>query len=60
MYKSWCVSRGFSQQEGEYYDETLTLVIEEIVPDNQNNHDSYIVWDAGGEIPIFKIEWQLV
>jgi hypothetical protein len=38
------VSRGFSQQEGEDYDETLTPVIEEIVPvfvkDNQNNHDS--------------------
>jgi hypothetical protein len=26
------VSRGFSQQEGEDYDETLTPVIEEIVP----------------------------
>jgi hypothetical protein len=26
------VSRGFSQQEGEYYDETLTPEIEEIVP----------------------------
>jgi hypothetical protein len=26
------VSRGFSQQEGEYYDETLAPVIEEIVP----------------------------
>jgi hypothetical protein len=26
------VSRGFSQQEGEDYDETLSLVIEEIVP----------------------------
>jgi hypothetical protein len=26
------VSRGFSQQEGEYYEETLTLVIEEMVP----------------------------
>jgi hypothetical protein len=26
------VSRGFSQQEGEDYDETLALVIEEIVP----------------------------
>jgi hypothetical protein len=26
------VSIGFSQQEGEDYDETLTLVIEEIVP----------------------------
>jgi hypothetical protein len=32
MYKSLCVSRGFSQQEGEDYDETLTPVIEEIVP----------------------------
>jgi len=28
MYKAWCVSKGFSQQEGEDYDETL---IEEIV-----------------------------
>jgi hypothetical protein len=28
MYKALCVSRGFSQQKGEYYDETL---IEEIV-----------------------------
>jgi hypothetical protein len=40
------VSRGFSQQEGEDYDETLTPVIEEIVPvfeDNQNNHDSYTI-----------------
>jgi hypothetical protein len=26
------VSRGFSQQEGEDYDETVTPVIEEIVP----------------------------
>jgi hypothetical protein len=26
------VSKGFSQQEGEYYDETLTPVIEKIVP----------------------------
>jgi hypothetical protein len=26
------VSRGFSQQEGEDYDETLTPLIEEIVP----------------------------
>jgi hypothetical protein len=26
------VSRGFSQQEGEDYDETLTPIIEEIVP----------------------------
>jgi hypothetical protein len=26
------VSRGFSQQEGEDYDETLAPVIEEIVP----------------------------
>jgi hypothetical protein len=26
------VSKGFSQQEGEDYDETLTPVIEEIVP----------------------------
>jgi hypothetical protein len=26
------VSRGFSQQEGEDYDDTLTPVIEEIVP----------------------------
>jgi hypothetical protein len=26
------MSRGFSQQEGEDYDETLTPVIEEIVP----------------------------
>jgi hypothetical protein len=32
MYKACCVSRGFSQQEGEDYDETLTPVIEEIVP----------------------------
>ena len=24
MYKAWCVSRGFSEQEGEDYDETLT------------------------------------
>jgi hypothetical protein len=32
MYKSLCVSRGFYQQEGEDYDETLTLVIGEIVP----------------------------
>jgi hypothetical protein len=32
MYKSLCVSRGFSQQEGEDYDETLTPIIEEIVP----------------------------
>jgi hypothetical protein len=31
MYKSLCVSRGFSQQEGEDYDKTLTPVIEEIV-----------------------------
>jgi hypothetical protein len=31
MYKALCVSRGFSQQEGEDYDETLTPVIEEIV-----------------------------
>jgi hypothetical protein len=40
------VSRGFSQQEGEDYDETLNPVIEEIVPvleDNQNNHDSYTI-----------------
>jgi hypothetical protein len=29
MFKSLCVSREFSQQEGEYYDRTL---IEEIVP----------------------------
>jgi hypothetical protein len=32
MYKTLCVSRGFSQQKGEYYDKTLTLVIGEIVP----------------------------
>jgi hypothetical protein len=32
MYKACCVSRGFSYQEGEDYDETLTPVIEEIVP----------------------------
>ena len=31
MYKDLCVSIGFSQREGEDYDETLTLVIEEIV-----------------------------
>jgi hypothetical protein len=31
MYKSLCVSRGFSQQEGEDYDESLTSVIGEIV-----------------------------
>jgi hypothetical protein len=32
MYKALFVSRGFSQQEGEDYDETLSPVIEEIVP----------------------------
>jgi hypothetical protein len=32
MYKDRIVSRGFSQQEGEDYDETLTPIIEEIVP----------------------------
>jgi hypothetical protein len=31
MYKALCVSRVFSHQEGEEYNETLTLVIEEIV-----------------------------
>jgi hypothetical protein len=32
MYKACCVSREFSHQEGEDYDETLTPEIEEIVP----------------------------
>jgi hypothetical protein len=32
MYKACCVSKGFSQQEGEDYDETVTPVIEEILP----------------------------
>jgi hypothetical protein len=35
------VFRGFSQQKGEDYDETLTPVIKEIVPVfMKNNHDS--------------------
>jgi len=41
------MSRGFSQQKGEDYDETLAPVIEgnssNIYEDNKNNHDSYIV-----------------
>jgi hypothetical protein len=41
------VSRGFSQQEGEDYGETLALLIEEIVPvfmkTTKNNHDYDIV-----------------
>ena len=32
MYKARCVTRGFSEQEGEDYDETLTPEIEEIIP----------------------------
>jgi len=32
MYKAWLVARGFSQQEGEEYGETLTPVTKEIVP----------------------------
>ena len=54
------MSIGFSQQEGEYYDETIAPVIKRSI---YNKHDSIkeadTVWEsegAGITIPIFEIE----
>jgi hypothetical protein len=46
------VSKGFSQQEGEDYDETLTPIIEEIVPVFMNTNRTtmiHIKYEMQGE-----------
>ena len=64
MYKAWCVSKRILPARGRrLWQDTYSSNwrnSSNIYEDNQNNHDSYILWDAGGAIPIFKIEWQLV
>jgi hypothetical protein len=53
--------RGFSQQEGEDYDETLTPVIEEIIPVFMKTTRTTMIHEMQGEqSPYLKIEWQLV
>jgi hypothetical protein len=53
------VSRGFFYQEGEYYEETLTLVIEEIFPVFVKKTRTMISIQyefQGGAVPVFEIE----
>jgi hypothetical protein len=53
--------RGFSQQEGEDSDETLTPVIEEIIPVFMKTTRTTMIHEMQGEkSPYLKIEWKLV
>jgi hypothetical protein len=53
--------RGLSQQEGEDYDETLTPVIEEIIPVFMKTTRTTMIHEMQGEkSPYLKIEWKLV